>query len=329
MKLHELVKLRNELEKALDLSVIQDELEKNSARLRSLKHYADPEYAESLETIAQQHGAIIEHARIDTQKVQETVDSINQDINSIAGKFFEENYQLELQHIDPDTIRSIRNILLPDQIEQLLISRIQLHSNWKYPGLEIGCRDGEWTKHLVASDPLYVADIFYEFLDNTVNQFAPSYRGRVRKYLIEDFRINGLPDNQFGFIFSYNFFNYLSLDSIKQYLIQAKSWLRDGGTMLFTYNNADMPAGAGYAENYFMSYVPKSLLVAMCEGLGFIITDTQEFDPAIAWIEIIKPGTLNTVKASQALGEIKYRQVNPVEIHYIHGQPVEIIANRD
>jgi len=319
MKLHELVKLRNELEKALDLSVIQDELEKNSARLRSLKHYADPEYAESLETIAQQHSAIIEHARIDTQKVQETVDSINQDINSIAGKFFEENYQLELQYIDPEDIRSIRNILLPDQIEQLLISRIQLHSSWKYPALEIGCRDGEWTKHLVASDPLYVADVFHEFLDNTVNQFVPSYRGRVRKYLIEDFRINGLPDNQFGFIFSYNFFNYLSLDSIKQYLIQAKSWLRDGGTMLFTYNNADMPAGAGYAETYFMSYVPKSLLVAMCEGLGFTITNTHEFDPAIAWIEIKKPGTLKTVKASQALGEVKYRR----------GEPVEIVAVRD
>ena len=314
MKLHELVKLRNELEKALDLSVIQGELEKNSARLRSLKHYADPEYAESLETIAQQHSSIIEQARIDIQKVQETVDSINQDINSIAGKFFEENYQLELQYIDPNIIRSTRYITLPEQIEQLLLSRIQLHSNWQYPGLEIGCGDGVWTKHLVASDPLYVADVFHEFLDNTVNQFATSYRGRVRKYLIEDFRINGLPENQFGFIFSYNFFNYLSLDSIKQYLIQAKAWLRDGGTMLFTYNNADMPAGAGYAENYFMSYVPKSLLVAMCEGLGFTITNTYEFEPAVAWIEIKKSGTLKTVKASQALGEVKYRQDGPVEI---------------
>jgi hypothetical protein len=84
--------------------------------------------------------------------------------------------------------------------------------------------------------------------------------------------------------------------------------------MLFTYNNADMPAGAGYAENYFMSYVPKSLLVAMCEGLGFTVIHTHEFDPALAWIEIKKPGTLKTVKASQALGEVKYRQVNPVEI---------------
>jgi hypothetical protein len=80
-----------------------------------------------------------------------------------------------------------------------------------------------------------------------------------------------------------------------------------------------MPAGAGYAETYFMSYVPKSLLVAMCEGLGFTITNTHEFDPAIAWIEIKKPGTLKTVKASQALGEVKYRR----------GEPVEIVAVRD
>jgi hypothetical protein len=313
MKLHELVKLRNELEKALDLSVIQGELEKNSARLRSLKHYADPEYAESLEAIAQQHSSIIEQALIDSQSIQETVDNINQDINSLAGKFFEESYQLELQYVDPDTIRSTRNINLPEQIEQLLLSRIQLHSNWKYPALEIGCRDGEWTKHLVASDPLYIADVFDEFLHVAVEQFTPVYQGRIRKYLIDNFHIEGLPENQFSFIFSYNFFNYLSLDSIKQYLIQAKAWLRDGGTMLFTYNNADMPAGAGYAENYFMSYVPKSLLVAMCEGLGFTVIHTQEFDPAIAWIEIKKSGTLNTVKAGQVLGEVKYRQVESVE----------------
>ena len=131
------------------------------------------------------------------------------------------------------------------------------------------------------------------------------YQGRVRKYLIDDFQIEGLPQNQFGFIFSYNFFNYLSLDSIKQYLIQAFKWLRPGGIMVFTYNNADLPIPASYADNYYMSYVPKSILIPMCESLGFEIEQTQDFDLGVSWVEIKKPGKLSTIKASQALGEIK------------------------
>ena len=76
--------------------------------------------------------------------------------------------------------------------------------------------------------------------------------------------------------------------------------------MLFTYNNCDIPAAAGYAENYFMSYVPKSMLIPLCESLGFEVVQTQDFEPAVSWIELKKPGTLTTVKASQALGEIKF-----------------------
>ena len=84
-------------------------------------------------------------------------------------------------------------------------------------------------------------------------------------------------------------------------------WLRPGGVILFTYNNCDMPAGASYAETYFMSYVPKSMLMPMCESLGFEIIYSQDFEPAMCWVELRKPGKLRTVKAHQALGEIKYR----------------------
>jgi hypothetical protein len=66
-----------------------------------------------------------------------------------------------------------------------------------------------------------------------------------------------------------------------------------------------MGAGAAYAENYFMSYVPKSELIPMCQELGFNISASQDFEPAISWIEIQKPGTLTTIKAHQSLGEIK------------------------
>jgi SAM-dependent methyltransferase len=189
----------------------------------------------------------------------------------------------------------------------VLLQRINLFSNWQYPALEIGCRDGEWTKHLVASDPLYIADVFEEFLSSAVREFPQLYQGRVRKYLIKDFyKIANLPKNQFGLIFSYNFFNYLSVDSIKQFLIQAFEWLRPGGTMIFTYNNADLPAAAAYAENYFMTYVPESILIPLSESIGFEINYVYNSEPAYSIMEIRKPGNLKSIKVGQTVGEIKH-----------------------
>jgi hypothetical protein len=67
-----------------------------------------------------------------------------------------------------------------------------------------------------------------------------------------------------------------------------------------------MSGSAGLTEGYFMTYVPKSMLVPMAESLGFEVAKCFDFHPSTSWIELKKPGTLSTVKAHQALGEIKY-----------------------
>lgn len=307
MTLSELVQLRNGLEKALNLSLIRSELEKNSINLLNLIGNSEPRYSLPLRRIAEEHALIIEHAQNDAHKIKKIVDTINEEIAAIAHKFFIESYEIELKYHSAEKVRERRRMQIVNEGDNLLVNKIQLHSTWQYPGLEIGCRDGEYTRYMVASDPLYIADDFPEFLNKTVSQFTGEYQRRVRPYLMHNNKIDNLPTNQFGFIFSFNYFNYLSFDSIKQLLTQAMDWLRPGGTMIFTYNNADLPAGAAYAESYFMSYVPKSLLVPMCESLGFTVIGTHDFEPAFCWIEIQKPGTLTTVKAHQALGEIKFR----------------------
>jgi hypothetical protein len=88
-------------------------------------------------------------------------------------------------------------------------------------------------------------------------------------------------------------------------MLSAYQWLRPGGVILFTYNNSDIGVGAAYAESCFMSYVPRSMLVPMCESIGFELIDHRDYDPNISWVEFRKPGELKTIKASQALGEIK------------------------
>lgn len=308
MNLHELVGLRNHLKQALDISIIKLEIENNCMRLRTLCEGIDPILADSISNLITNHETNFNHLIFDVANLQSIIDDIQNRINELSAKFFAENYELELRYFDVESIRSKRIMQYSSELEQILIQRINLHSNWQYPALEIGCRDGEWTKSLVASDPLYIADYFPEFLNSAVLQFPELYQGRVRKYLIKDFtEIPNLPINQFGLIFSYNFFNYLSFDSIKQLLIQSQKYLRPGGRIIFTYNNSDLPAGAAYAESFWMSYVPKSLLVPLAESIGFETIFSFDDEPALSMIEFKKAGELKTIKLSQALGEIKLK----------------------
>jgi len=307
MKLNELVRLRNQLANALEITALNKELEKNYARLLNLITDIDEDVAYSITDLAKNHKDIHLLLQRDCNQLNDLLSALQDKINHLSTHFFAENYQLELKYIDAQSIRQIRVINNDEEFEQILVQRINQCSNWQYPALEIGCRDGAWTKLLVASDPLYISDVFEEFLESAVKQFPSLYQGRVRKYLIHDFyKISNLPKNQFGLIFSYNFFNYLSIDSIKQFLIQSMLWLRPGGSMIFTYNNADLPAAAAYAENYFMTYVPESVLVPIAESIGFETVYLYNREPAYSIIELRKPGELRSIKVGQTTGEIKH-----------------------
>lgn len=308
MTLKDLVSLRNELQNTLDISILLNELEKNYVRLQTLATEASGDIVEQINNAAMQHKNIEELLHRDVNTVAELVNNVQAQIDVFTEKFFTEGYRDRLKYHNTDAIRKSRIIPKEDQFESIILQRINLHSTWEYPALEIGCGDGNWTKHLVASDPLYISDYHADFLNTAMRQFPSLYQGRMRRYTIDyNNTISNLPNNQFGFIFSYNFFNYSCFNTIKKFLQQAYNWLKPGGTILFTYNNADMPAAAAYAENYFMSYAPKKLLVPAAEEIGFEMIYSFDLEPAFSVIEFKKPGKLTTVKAGQVIGEIKLK----------------------
>jgi len=306
MNLDQLVTFRNQLQIAYDSSVIVTEIDKNYQRFINLTDKVDSEIQQRLLAIADEHKNVKQYLDTTSSNIFSLLSHAQEKIDLLAKKLFSNNYELELTCNSIETVRNVRKIARDENFELALKQRINLYSNWQYPALEIGCRDGEWTKYLVASDPLYIADSFDEFLVSAVQQFPDLYQGRVRKYkIVENCKIINLPSDQLGLIFSYNYFNYLSLDSIKQYLHQAMNWLRPGGKIIFTYNNADLPAAAAYAENFFMTYVPKTILQPMAESLGFETTFSYDAEPAFSIIEFKKTGQLKSIKLSQTSGEIK------------------------
>lgn len=306
MKLSELVGLRERLKKAYYLEPVLESVDILRRNLGLVnQNIGDSEFSQKIDSLIAEYRSIRTCIQEPTERVQQLIDEINKEINSKASHFFLDNYELELHYEMPENIRRVRNMYIPDPIKVEIESRIALRADWKYPTLELGCRDGEWTSNLVAGDPLYIVDVYKEFLDNTVNKYPAEYQARIRPYLIDNHDYRILPQKQFSFIFSWNHFNYKSLETIKTTLKQMFNLLRPGGVMMFSYNNCDMEPGAAYAESYFMSYVPKSMLVPLCQQLGFEIIYSADYEPNICWLELRKPGDLTTVKGHQAMGIIK------------------------
>lgn len=235
--------------------------------------------------------------------------AIYQEINQVTHELFSNNYSLEEKYNeDAGFIRDHWRVMVNSEVESIIQQRIILYTDWKYPALEIGCRDGEWTRLLVAADPLYIMDRNREFLDSTAKKFPEEYQRRLRPYHLANHNLSMLPAGQFGFVFSWGYFNYVSLDTMKSYLTQILNVLRPGGVFMFSYNDGDSPGGAGMAENMARAYTPKSVLLALVEGIGFEVVSIADHGPAISWLEIKRPGELQTIKAHQVLGEIKRRE---------------------
>ena len=238
-------------------------------------------------------------------------------IQEQVKEFYKEGYLINgvefASETDVHNERQYRTVICDDDVKQTVITNIRNHTNSKYPALEIGPGDGQWTEYMVAGDPLYIVDIHPEFIESTKSKFPIEYQRRLRTYLagwdgLPKNDLSMLPQNQFSFIFAWQVFDFFPLDKTKLYLEQCFNLLRPGGVMMFSYNNCEFSNAAVYAETGFKSWMPKKLLINSCQESNFELLDTNDSLSGVHWIKIKKPGELKTVKAGQSMGEIIHRR---------------------
>lgn len=314
MKIHELVKLRNLLDESIALEDIKQSAEVLLQRISSVSDVdnIDAEYAASVKKVRSYYADMLTMLDSPPKELQSLHAQIDAQLAELTKDFGKRGYIINgfyaTNATDVDGERNLRTITVTSSIKKLVAARIGMHSDWRYPGLEIGPGDGEWTELLVASDPLYLIDNHKEFLDNTLGKFNEEFQRRLRPYVI-DFRTNdilALPHNQIGFAFAWNVFNFFPKYELDFYLKQVFELLRPGGVLLFDYNNCDNPTQAKYAEEGWMSWMPRSLLQGILDDIGFEVIQFFEPELNVSFVEVKKPGTKTTAKAHQVMGEIKF-----------------------
>jgi hypothetical protein len=196
-----------------------------------------------------------------------------------------------------------------------LQDRLNSYSNWQYPGLVIRPVQSPGLESLVAFDPLYLVDTHEDLLTPVQSLFTPEYQRRLRYYVIEEYTSTdifvNLPQKQFGFVYAFYYFDFKPLEIIQQYLDEVFLLLRSGGTFLFSFNDCDQWRAVGSAEHHFHCYTPGRLILQHAQNIGYEIVHVHSHLSGTTWVEIKKPGVLDSIRGAQALASA-FRKANPV-----------------
>jgi SAM-dependent methyltransferase len=116
--------------------------------------------------------------------------------------------------------------------------------------------------------------------------------------------LDKLPNNQFGTIFAYHYFNHKPVPIICKFLNEFYQKLRPGGSVLMTYNNCDLAHGVIRAEHTWMLYTPRRLIERHATELGFELIQAYDGKGDVSWLELRKPGDITSIRGGQTLAKV-------------------------
>ena len=202
-----------------------------------------------------------------------------------------------------------RQLEIQQDTKEYLETRIDRYASWDHAGLQICPSYGNLTHTMVSLDPLYLIDYSDVLIRPVREQFNPQYRGRLRSYVFpkdtqDQLMFSRLPQQQFGFILAYNFFDNMPISKIQQTLKECFELLKPGGSMIFTFNDCDLPHNISLVESGWKYYTPGRLVKHYLENTGFTVLKHFRETYGMAWFEVEKPGKLESIKGGQTLASI-------------------------
>jgi SAM-dependent methyltransferase len=243
------------------------------------------------------------------QKISNIKQFVSAEILSRSNHYFAKSYtNYESTEKEPLANILTRELRIDNQDEDQLRQRIRINSDWKHPGVLLRPSLSTFVDEMVDLDPLYLVDVHHDLLIPCIEAQNAAYRPRLRR--IEASRNSSphlamLPKNQIGFIFAWNFFNYVPLEVQREYFKEIWEILKPGGRCLFTYNDCDRSLPVILAEHNFASFTPRWAVENTMITLGFEVTHVYQGNYHLNWMEIKKPGNLNSLRGGQALATIK------------------------
>jgi SAM-dependent methyltransferase len=210
-------------------------------------------------------------------------------------------------HDTPDYILN-RRMRINDDDDLILRARLRNLTDWRLPGMILRPGVETYIEDMVPMDPLYVVDHDPALVKQAVDKFTPEYQRRLREYVINDWAdgpiLDKLPNNQFGAIFAYHYFNHKPMPIVCKFLTEFYQKLRPGGSVLMTYNNCDLAHGVIRSEHAWMLYTPRRLIESHAVNIGFELINAYDGKGDVSWLEFRKPGDIMSLRGGQTLARV-------------------------
>lgn len=309
MKLSQLVNFRTELD-AMSTESTMRSADKDIEKINYLVQNQSIQIAE-FSSALEQNRAIIQKSFADFEhNLQSLKLELKQLIEEQEKPWFQESYRLYEQEMCNETTDYIlnRRPTIAPETETFYRTRLRRYNSWHYPAMIIRPGLETYMHELLATDPLYLVDQDHDLLSPAMKSFNELYQNRLRPYTInekqdQDILIR-LPNNQFGLVFAYNFFNFRPFEVIKKYFNEIYQKLRPGGVFVLTFNDCDRDKAVMLVENHFCCYTPGYLVKELAKSIGYEIEFTWNDGGPTTWLELRKPGEFKSLRGGQALAKI-------------------------
>jgi SAM-dependent methyltransferase len=310
MKLSNIVQYLNHL----DTLSVRDAIDESMAKVASITHVVRANEIQ-IDGVTTDLQLIQEDLKTSLQAYDLKLKKLRQDILTLIQQrepeYFANStdlYQQGIHQESPDhTINRTRQV--ESEINQLLINRLITHTNWQHPGMVLRPAHSLGLDSLVALDPLYLVDTHENLLSPLRSLFSSEYQRRLRYYVIEEYPSTAifwnLPQQQFGLVYAFHYFDFKPWEILQRYLDEIFVLLRPGGVFLFSFNNCDNWRAVGRTENYFCCYTPGRLIHSYVQTLGYEIVNIHNESNGHSWIELRKPGVLDSIRGAQVLAGIR------------------------
>jgi len=256
----------------------------------------------------------------DLNNVEEAIENLRDNFD-----YYKQQIDLQIQKLEEDYIQQSekmyirdelpsgpdvvleRSLQLDDQSKEIFYSRVSQLSDWRFPGMIIRPQETNLVEEMASSDPLYLVDYHNKLIDPCLKNMNDVYRHRVRPWVIDRYlprktQLNDLPKEQFSLIVIWNTLNNMPLTMCNQILKQIFDLLRSGGTCLLTFNDCNNAYNIRNFENNYRQFTPGDRLETIVKDLGYVIRYRSK--SIHGWMEIQKPGKLETIRGGQSLARI-------------------------
>ena len=245
--------------------------------------------------------------------MDECIDKLTEEIKLAEATAYPESLRWYVEKKLPEEADPLnvehKPIELLENNHNILDKRMKLYNDWRFPGICIQPRHG-WMDNMASCDPLYMVDYDEEYCKPSLEVFRTQFQKKIRYYKQNVWHpkaqklFENLPPNQFGFVLSFNWLNYVPREGIQKVYEEVFELLRPGGTFMHTYNNCEYHASCRLYENGTHPYITSSQIKKLADSVGFEL-HFEHSDRGFDWLELRKPGELQSIRGGQALGRIE------------------------